>query len=96
MTCPWCDFEGEPRQLHAHLAGAHPEEVRFEERASSRWYQITCPVCGDGYEHVVKPRGRDERFMEQFQAEIRLVAFDMLVNHLLAEHGEPAEAREPG
>ncbi|MDQ3945285.1 MAG: hypothetical protein M3357_09095, partial [Actinomycetota bacterium] len=28
----------------------------------------------------------------QFQAQIRLVAFDMLVNHLMAEHGEGVDA----
>jgi len=88
MGCPWCEFSGEPRALHAHLGEAHEDGVRFEERGSSRWYVVTCPVCGDGYEHLVKPRSRDPRFVEEFQHEIRLVAFDMLVNHLIAEHEE--------
>ncbi len=92
MTCPWCPFEGTPRMLHAHLAEAHPEGVRFEERAGRSFYAITCPVCGDGYEHQIKPRGRDPEFVNQFQAQIRLVAFDMLVNHLMAEHGEGVDA----
>ncbi len=95
MRCPWCEFEGAPRALHAHLAEAHPEEVRFGERGSSRFYAIECPRCGDGYEHVVKPRLRDPGFMEEFQREIRLVAFDMLVNHLMAEHEPVIDREEP-
>lgn len=97
MRCPWCTFEGSPRRLHAHLAEAHPEGIRFEERVGRSFYALTCPVCGAGYEHQIKPRGRDPGFVEEYQGQIRLVAFDMLVNHLMAEHGEgvaqePAEA----
>lgn len=88
MTCPWCDFEGAPRELHAHFGERHPDEVVFAERGTSRWYGIGCPVCGERYEHVVKPRSRDPHFVAEFQNEIRLVAFDMLVNHLIAEHVE--------
>lgn len=88
MRCPWCDFAGERRALHAHLGESHAGAVVFEERGSTRWYAVTCPVCGDGYEHMIKPRSRDPRFIEEFQNEIRLVAFDMLVNHLIAEHEE--------
>jgi hypothetical protein len=91
VQCPWCEFEGTPRGLHSHLGEAHPEHVRFEERGASRFYGIECPICDEGYEHIVKPRLRDAGFMEEFQREIRLVAFDMLVNHLLAEHTELAE-----
>jgi hypothetical protein len=91
VKCPWCDFEGPPRGLHAHLADSHPDQVRFQEQGSSRSYSVECPVCGDSYQHLVKPRLRDPRFMEEFQQEIRLVAFDMLVNHLLAEHETVSE-----
>lgn len=95
MNCPWCDFEGTPRSLHGHLGESHPEVVRFEERGASRYYAIDCPVCGEGYEHIIKPRLRDPSFMEDFQTEIRLVALDMLVNHLLVEH-EPEGNEEAG
>ena len=60
--------------------------MRVEERGDRKFYALTCPLCGDGYEHQIKPRGRDPRFVEEFSAQIRLVAFDMLVNHLLGEH----------
>ncbi|MGH8992118.1 MAG: hypothetical protein ACRDYV_02975 [Acidimicrobiia bacterium] len=92
---PGCPFEGSPRELHAHLADAHPEGVRFEERGERRFYALTCPVCGDGYEHQIKPRGRDPEFMREFEGQIRLVAFDMLVNHLMAEHGEGVDEAAP-
>lgn len=95
MKCPWCDFEGQPRALHAHLGEDHPGEVVFEERIGRTFYGITCPHCGDGYRHEIKPRGRDPGFVEEFNAQIRLVAFDMLVNHLLVEH-DPEAASPPG
>lgn len=74
--------------LHAHLGEQHPEAVRFEDRGERWFYALDCPICGDGYERQIKPRGRDPGFVEEFSAQIRLVAFDMLVNHLLGEHEE--------
>lgn len=88
MNCPWCEFEASPRQLHAHLADVHEDVVTVEERESSRVYGITCPICGSTYEQPIKPRLRDAGFLEEFAGEIRLVAMDMLVNHLIAEHEE--------
>lgn len=102
MNCPWCPFEGHPRALHAHLGDTHPDKVIFEERIGRTFYGITCPECGDGYRHEIKPRGRDAGFVDEFAAHIRLVAFDMLVNHLLVEHdpevaaGAEPEETEPG
>lgn len=96
MNCPWCEFEGRPRALHAHLGETHPEQVVFEELIGRTFYGITCPHCDDGYRHEIKPRGRDAGFVEEFNAQIRLVAFDMLVNHLLVEHDpEAAAVAEP-
>jgi hypothetical protein len=88
MHCPLCSFEGSPRLLHAHLGEQHPEAIRFEDRGGRSFYALTCPVCGDGYEREIKPRGRDPGFVDEYSAQIRLVAFDMLVNHLLGEHEE--------
>lgn len=86
MNCPFCSFEGTPRLLHAHLGEQHPDAVRFEDRGEKWFYALDCPICGDGYERQIKPRGRDPGFVEEFSAQIRLVAFDMLVNHLMGEH----------
>ncbi len=88
MRCPFCSFEGPPRTLHAHLGEQHGDAVRFEERGGRSFYALTCPLCGDGYEREIKPRGRDPGFVDEFSAQIRLVALDMLVNHLMGEHEE--------
>ncbi len=95
MNCPVCPFEGAPRALHAHLGDRHADLVRFEERAGRSFYAVTCPVCNEGYEQQIKPRGRDPGFVDEFAAQIRLVAFDMLVNHLMGEHDED-HLDEPG
>lgn len=88
MHCPYCTFEGPPRTLHAHLGEQHGDAIRFEERGGRSFYALTCPLCGDGYEREIKPRGRDPGFVDEFSAQIRLVALDMLVNHLIGEHEE--------
>ncbi len=96
MHCPFCPFEAPPRMLHAHLGEQHPEAIRFEEQGGRSFYALTCPICGDGYEREIKPRGRDPGFVDEFSAQIRLVAFDMLVNHLLGEHTIlPGDTPEP-
>jgi hypothetical protein len=59
-------------------------------------YVITCPVCSLRYQHAVKPRYRDPRFLDEFKSEIGLVAFDQLLYHLEERHpieaGLPSEA----
>ena len=86
MDCPFCSFEGPPRVLHAHLGEQHADAVRFEDRGGRSFYALTCPICGDGYEREIKPRGRDPGFVDEFSTQIRMVALDMLVNHLMGEH----------
>jgi peptide subunit release factor 1 (eRF1) len=49
-------------------------------------YEITCPRCGARYQHNVRKGRRDPAFLTEFEREIQLVALDMLLNHLLAEH----------
>lgn len=98
MRCPVCQFEASLRPLHLHLADVHPELVRFEERSGRHLYAVTCPVCGDGYEQVIKPRRADPEFLAEYRKEIRLVAVDTLLNHLVGEHLAPAvsdDARDP-
>lgn len=99
MKCPWCAVDASPRQLHAHLAAEHGSEVRTEERHGNHFYAVTCPRCGAAYEHTVRKGRRDPDFLQEFDREIRMVALDMLIHHLVAEHeqavadpavGEPA------
>jgi hypothetical protein len=89
MDCPWCDVAASPRQLHAHLGERHADQVRTSERNGKSWYEVTCPRCGASYQHVVRKAARDPAFIEGFGREIRMVALDMLVHHLMAEHEQP-------
>ena len=90
MICPWCDFDGPARALHVHLGERHGDVVRTEERNGRYFYAVTCPVCAARYEHVVRKGARSPEFLAEFDREIRMVALDMLVHHLVAEH-EPQE-----
>lgn len=92
MTCPYCDFEGSRRGLHGHLAETHGVEVRTraDEDLGQMFYEIECPYCGGKIAKQVKPGGRDPAFLRAFEREIRLVAFDLLLYHLEADHS-PAE-----
>ena len=96
MDCPYGDFHGKRGEVHRHLAETHPDKVtiRQDELMGNRYYEIVCPVCSAPYEHIIKPRLRDPRFLETFDNEIRLVAFDMLLYHMQGEHwtaGQPAD-----
>ena len=88
MICPYCDHDAPPRALHAHLVDQHADQVQVVDTGTQRSYDISCPVCGVGYSQPIKPRLLDAAFLEEFDREIRLVAFDRLINHLLAEHSE--------
>ncbi len=95
MTCPWCSYVGTPRALHAHLGDAHPDGVRFEGHGMRQRYAVTCPYCDAGYEQLIKPGLDDPEFLEEYRREIRLVAFDMLVNHFLVEHADVGDEPPP-
>ena len=87
MHCPLCEFEGTRDSVHGHLVQAHAEAVETWTVGSGRMrYRIVCPRCGAEHEARVKPRGQDPVFLETFSREIRMVAFDMLINHIVAEH----------
>jgi hypothetical protein len=94
MRCPLCEQEGPRDVVHRHLADSHAEAVETWTEATRRMrYRIECPECGDAHEARVKPRSHDPEFLETFAYEIRLVAFDMLLNHLEAEHEvQPADS----
>lgn len=94
MDCPFCDLDAPPRALHAHLLDRHGDRVTVENGETRRTYRVECPACGAEYTQPIKPRLRDAGFVQEFDREIRLVAFDMLVNHLMAEH-QPDESPLP-
>jgi hypothetical protein len=98
LDCPWCDVKAGPRALHAHLGEQHGEHVATSERNGKVFYQVICPACGTRYEHLVRKAARDPEFLAGFGREIRMVALDMLVHHLMAEHGgqDPGGSGTPG
>lgn len=93
MRCPWCDFTAGPRGLHAHLGEQHGGAVTTGERHGKVRYEITCPRCGARYEHVVRKGSRNPEFVAEFEREIQMVALDMLVHHLMAEHEQHEQQR---
>jgi hypothetical protein len=86
VNCPLCDFDAPPQMLHAHLGERHGDAVTTSERHGKVFYEITCPRCGARYEHVVRKGARDPGFLAEFEQEIQMVALDMLLHHLMAEH----------
>jgi hypothetical protein len=88
MNCPYCSYQDSRGAVHRHLAETHGEKVtiRVDEERGKRFYAIACPMCGAPYEHQVKPRNLDPDFLIEFDREIKLVAFDMLLYHLQGEH----------
>ncbi len=77
-------------ETHAHLEDHHGAQVVTGRRDgdAALYFSIQCPVCRDVSERRVNPRGRDEEFLERFGRETRLVAFDILLYHLQADHPE--------
>jgi len=97
MKCPHCNFSGPRMKLHRHLAEAHLDKVTTEqdEATGKMRYIVGCPACGLKYQHAVKPRYKDPRFLEEYKAEIALVAFDQLLYHLEEKHSQEAELKTP-
>ena len=97
MNCPHCDFAGPRMKLHRHLGEAHLDLVATEhdEATGKMRYLVVCPTCGLKYQHAVKPRYRDRRFLEEFKTEIALVAFDQLLYHLEEKHPAAAGIEHP-
>ena len=87
--CPYCEFVGTRSEVHGHLAGNHPDRLgsRIDEYTGHTFYIVTCPVCGANYEQVTKKVRRDPNFAREYEYEIRLVVFDLLLYHLQGEHG---------
>jgi hypothetical protein len=89
FNCPYCEFEGKRAAVHDHLAACHGDTLRtrLDEYTGHTFYIVTCPVCGASYEQVTKKARRDPNFVSEYEYEIRLVVFDLLLYHLQGEHG---------
>jgi hypothetical protein len=99
MRCPLCSFDADRGSVHGHLVEEHSDAVEMWTDAESgkMRYAVGCPLCDERHEARVKPRSSDPEFLQTFAREIRMVAFDMLLNHVEASHsevtGEPAPLR---
>jgi len=84
-------------KLHRHLDEEHLDQVTTErdETTGKMRYIVACPVCGLKYQHAVKPRYKDPRFLAEFKAEIALVALDQLLYHLEEKHPDAAGLPPP-
>jgi hypothetical protein len=73
------------------LVTQHGDEVRLTGHDGKFFYEIDCPLCGARHEQLLRKGTRDPEFLAEFGTEIRMVAFDMLVHHLTAEHDQAAD-----
>ncbi len=90
MSCPFCrDLrDADRRTLHAHLCKVHGDAVAvgLDQDKDRMYYQLTCPKCEYVVSRTVRPRSTDEQFLQEYRAEIALVAFDLLLYHLDLAH----------
>ena len=88
FNCPYCEFSGKRSEVHNHLADNHGDTlgVRVDEFTGHTFFIVTCPVCKDSYEQVTKKARNDPSFVKEYEHEIRLVVFDMLLYHMQGEH----------
>ncbi len=86
MSCPYCDHVGGLIATHRHLLDVHLDEVETRIEDDKMYYLVPCPFCGLKYRHRVKPRRSDATFLEEFKAEIAMVAFDQLLYHIFQKH----------
>jgi hypothetical protein len=50
------------------------------------YYRVKCPKCEYVVLQTVRPRSTDQQFLQEYRAEIALVAFDLLLYHLDLAH----------
>ena len=85
MTCPDCEFFGHRMDLHAHLLAQHPEKVQIhvDEASGKLVYEVKCVLCDEVIRKQLRKR---PEVLEEYQREIRMVAFDLLLYHMQALH----------
>ena len=89
FKCPYCEFSGKRSEVHHHLADSHGDTLdrRIDEFTGHTFFVVTCSMCGASYEQITKKALRDPGFVQEYEFEIRLVVFDLLLYHLQGEHG---------
>lgn len=89
INCIYCDTTGGYRVIHKHLVEDHLDKVTtVMDDENKMKYTIDCPNCDEVIEKQVKPRSHNKEFLDEFKAEIAIVAFDRLIFHVVEEHPE--------
>ena len=98
IRCPYCLERGNFTAIHRHMTDVHRDRITTQREAETNKmeYLVACPFCEEMYRRQVNPRSRNPRFLEEFKAEIALVAFDQMLYHILEKHAadigvDPAE-----
>ena len=97
MRCPYCELASERRAIHRHLVEHHPGELETGLDASRQqlYYCVRCRECDFALRKTVRPRSTDPAFLDEFRAEIALVAFDLLLYHAEAAHATTEDEAVP-
>lgn len=96
MDCPLCTAPTPGwHHLHRHLADQHADAVtRVQRTTGPPGFIVHCPACDWAFEKLLQGQRSDQTFVDQFRAEMVLVAFDQFMVHWVADHVvEPAEER---
>ncbi len=88
LHCPICREGSDYRGLHLHLKGGHPDMVTIATDVPRRYFEVRCPLCPESYRQTLKTGKATIEFVEEFEDDIRLVASDILLQHLIGEHAE--------
>ncbi|MDQ7053241.1 MAG: hypothetical protein Q9P14_10235 [candidate division KSB1 bacterium] len=60
----------------------------MEKLSGQLVFELTCPICKDTTKQALK---KSAKVLEQYQREIRMVAYDLLLYHLADSHSENNE-----
>jgi len=84
MECPYCDLSASRMRLHSHVVEEHGGVL---ERDGTT-YTLSCPSEGCAETLTMGAGTSTEDALEGFGNEVRMLAFDRLLDHLEEEHGK--------
>lgn len=73
--------------LHAHLIKEHAEGIKIyvDEALGKMVFEMSCPVCNESVKQTLK---KSAAILAEYEQEIRMVAFDLLLYHLQEKHDD--------
>jgi hypothetical protein len=86
LRCGLCGaVEGSYREIHEHLVADHADAVVIRAGPRSS-YEVRCALCGEVYRQAIRRGSADGRLVDEIADAIRVVAEDILLQHLIGEH----------